>query len=490
MAESKKAGVPGGIENTVSTAETSAVTSGKATETLENAEKTGFDVKKALDTAGFVEFLAAHPDMKENHMSDAGLLEKKFETFNLKEGVKKDMEKLFSEQIKTEIGIDLNTEEQGLIGKHLENIAITEPETLKELSEKLREMNKLPTQIAQKEAELADLCKGRNLEESLKNLTSFKDDLNLANQYVGPAGSVKSFLKGTALTFRGIKYVLDKRAEKEPYTRNVSLTGFGNDTIKIEPKQMMTEAYAAYKRDVEQHKSIKDAVERVKTEYGVTSKISSKGDINGLLSGLAPRLDELNNTIANVREAEQKRDESKKSFEAVRKELLADVSCVKGLEEAIQSHVKQQMKALVGDLEDGKVGPRTIQSLDIAQEMLEKFTDFQKKSDTGLHPLEGANMDGSLQEFIDKGLEELVTTQINEKVADAKLGDNAFTKLKDSLKPFLEREKIGSQEGDAARDVIAKALKEAITGLSDKKDAESRAKILLLSRIVTDLHKK
>jgi DNA-directed RNA polymerase subunit F len=199
----------------------------------------------------------------------------------------------------------------------------------------------------------------------------------------------------------------------------------------------------------------------------------SKEEAESLEGGIQSQIKDVENTLANIQQLGELKSLSQELFGNIRKDLLGGVSDIAELTVAIQAKVSAQFQQMTKD--------GSIKALDQAQKRFESLKSVTGSTETGVNPLGGID-EGVFQEQVDASLEKKASEEIMEKVLQVSMGTNAFTRLEKALEPFLKREKIGSKEGDEARDFIARTLKEAADNLSDAN--EDRAKKLMISRLL------
>ncbi|MEK7463843.1 MAG: hypothetical protein AAB610_01840 [Patescibacteria group bacterium] len=119
-------------------------------------EKGDFDADfdKAMNKAGFAEFLAKNDD-EEKEMGDPELMKKRVETFEAFEVVKKEYKALCKEKLQKEIGIKLEDGDMLAIDEHVEKLALTDTKRLFELNDKIEEDQELGEEITRYKSKVA-----------------------------------------------------------------------------------------------------------------------------------------------------------------------------------------------------------------------------------------------------------------------------------------------------------------------------------------------
>ncbi len=414
---------------------------------IAEAEANEFDVDKALNTKGFAEFLATHPDAKGFDMGNEGDVQKRFETFEVKGLVAKELRELYSGHIENEMGIKLDTQDQSSIDKHIEKMAIENPDSVLEMREKLETFKKMPEELNKLEAELAQLGKVDELTTKIGALQKDKANLEIAKDTIGFIGNTKLTIK--TLTF---------------YAKATPML------LELLPKVKFSDAYAedVSKRAGEISKQW-DARDAVKNKFGKLKK-ERAGEI---LVDVDNQLLLTEQTLSKVQDVQKLKSLAEDVFLDLRKELLGGVSDVAELTVAIQKKVNAQFLAMT------RTG--TIKSFDQMQERFESLRSVADTTETGVDPLGAIDL-SELQKRVDAALEKAASEEIMQTVLRANMGTNALMKLEKALEPFLTREKIGSKEGDEAREFISETLEEVAANLGAT--TEDKAKKLMIARIL------
>ncbi len=397
----------------------------------------GFDLKKALNTKGFVEFLVANPDVKESDMTNAELLGKKFETFEIKDKVAKGLKELYGGQIKTEMGITLDSQELTLIDKHIEKIAISNPEKLQDLFDQQTMFTELPKQVKGLEDEFTKLANVDVLGGRLNEFIKDKANLDLTANFRGVVGGSKFVFK----TIRGgFKMVIGNKEESS----------------------QMDEVGQAHKELNAKFGKFKE-----KSVGKVTSEVEA---------GIA----EIEATIAKITDLQKMKEGKLEWFGKLRKTLLSEAGQINGLSALIHEKVTEKFKGLLNDNVE-----KTVKSLESAQELLEKYKTVAEKSEMGINPFKSGKDEQMTQRYIDSDFTQVIGSELNKAIRGTSLGDNALTRLENALKPIIEKKKIGSNENDKALEVVIDSLNSVMAGLPMTN--EGKAKRFLLNHILSNL---
>jgi hypothetical protein len=369
-----------------------------------------------LNTKGFAEFLAQHPDADER-VADSEKMKQSFEVFKVKDAVTLELKNLFSEQINKDFKIKLTPDDLESIDTHLSKEAVEHPDVLLKLEKQLKDFKELPKKIKDLETRFEALAGAE------AGLEVFKRDqviFEAAKKYRG------GFL----------------------WRKRIRSWGAGS------------EARANARAGVE--------------EFNPTSL--KFADITR--TSIREYIEDAEHKIARLGEIPAMRESSQKMFAELRKGLLQNIAEINGVTEAIHKRVNEELQ---GSIKDAKVS-----ALDITQTRFEDLRSASRTSETGVDALGGLSEE-EYQAQLDEEIEQGAKAEIKEIVDKSKLGVESFTKLEASLKSFIEREKIGSKEGEEAKYFIIHALRNAADGLGGS--VEDKAKRILCLKIINDLDK-
>lgn len=411
-------------------------------------EENESNIDKALNTKGFAEFLAQHPDAEEFDMNDEDAINKRFEVFESKSIVAKGIKELYSGHIEKEMGIKLDSNDLATIERHIEEQAINNPDEIINLREQLNSFKEEPKKIAELEKQLAQLGNVDNLSKRLESLRTDADNIESGKKYLGFVGKSR------------LAYHLVKVAFKTIPVDVEMSTGF-----KLSSKEYNDRAI--YER-INLEKSW-DSADAVTKKY---DKMNGE-KAESLLEQINAEIETTQATLDKIAEIESLKSESQNLFASMRSELLGGVAGMAELTKSIQTKVADQLRELA---EKG-----TIKAYDQAQARYESLRSVAESTETGVNPIR-PYFGEYLQDYLDASLEKEVSSQIEKTLLNAKMGDNALTKLEKELEPFLKREKIGSKSGDEVRELISEVFTKVSDSLGDS--VEHKAKKLLISRIL------
>jgi len=152
------------------------------------AEREQEERDKIFNDAKFIESLDTHPNVDVN--SDFETLRQAHEAFRLKDKASSDLQKLFRDQLKYDLGLDLDAPEMAQVKTEIETYLqgemIDHPEHIKQLSEQLQEFNEQQAKIKEQEKILKGL--GGDLDRLKKKKGAIKEILGSGRLFEGWRG--------------------------------------------------------------------------------------------------------------------------------------------------------------------------------------------------------------------------------------------------------------------------------------------------------------
>jgi hypothetical protein len=398
-----------------------------------------FDIDKAMNTKGFIEFLAKYPDAKDFDMEDAKEVGKRFEVFGKKEEVKKGLKEAFAKEIQEKMGIKLSNEDLASMDAEIERRAIENPEEINRQKEHLALFAELPGKIAALDADMVRLSGGRTTEQMSTELEGHRTiggALDVSKSYFGKIGKTTMY----ARVIGG--FVSSKIAHR-------------GETGKIQ-----------------------DAMDTVNNRYATDGKPLDQKEVTALVKTTNENISEIMQKLGEIRKKGADKSFAERDFAAAEANILGTMNDFKALTEIIQ---KKAADSLNDMLTKG-----TVPSLDKAQEKLALLKSVQENTKTGVNPLAGFN-DLMFQDMLDAAVQEKVKDHMTEAVLNAKLGNNALKNLENALEAFTGKERVGSLEGDEAQAFIVDTLEEIRDELGDNEEAQTKK--LMLARILVKIKK-
>jgi hypothetical protein len=392
-----------------------------------------FDIDKALNTKGFLEFLGKHPDAAEFDMKDEGEMQERFETFEKKETVKSDLQKIFVDNIEKEMGIKLSPADKEAIEAEIERRSVESPED-----------------IHRQEQELADFAQAN------RDMNDAWEELNTLGYFEADdvIGDFKT--KIDALS-----------KEKDAIGLVKNYTGFiGNGRLIADI------LFTSPRRANSLMQNVIDTRDKVEKRYGT----QDKKQLEGFETSIEAQIADHNETIAKITEVAGKYTLAQKGFTELQKNLLGDMAGFTAFTEII----KQKAQAALSEM----MAKGTLSSFDKAQAHLEQLRTARESSLTGVDPLEGMDEE-MFQQMLDAAAEEKVKDHITEAVLDAKMGNNALSNLEKSLSAYTTKENIGSKDADESKQFVIDTITEIRDEMGDNEEA--RIKKLMLARVLVKL---
>jgi len=349
------------------------------------------------------------------------------------------------------LGVKLEDVEQKIISGRIEEYAIENPEKLEELNQKLILMTELPKQIKSLEDELAKLGAPETHKTEFWNMEAEATSLERAQKGMGLFGKIR-------LTAKTLFWLAKKVPTYIPF-----LTG------------------DRYKRNVEREgqdiDNRSDAVRLVQEKYGD----KSKREVKTMLADINQKMMAKRVNLAKINDVEDMRSMIKDTYSELRNGVFEEISGIGNLSELIRGKAQEKLKQMIN-------GGQSIKDFDTAQDYFDKLRTSQEEGASGIDPFEGLNED-ERQAKIEEGLDKRVWEHIANVLKQQQSGSNMLTNLERALKPVLEREKIGTKEGDELRNAIS----EALLGASEQvltDSPEDKTKRIIVNRLIAKINSK
>ncbi len=138
-----------------------------------------FDIDKALNTAGFGDFLARYPDADSFEPTEDNIaeMEIRFIAFTKKSKTSAELKKLYNDEIFKEAEVRITEQEFANIGidEYFEDLAINDPEQVEKYFNQIKEYYDTQKRVAGKEAELAKHMGAGSVDELRAKLEKVKE---------------------------------------------------------------------------------------------------------------------------------------------------------------------------------------------------------------------------------------------------------------------------------------------------------------------------
>ncbi|MEI6528360.1 MAG: hypothetical protein WCO10_01665 [bacterium] len=399
-------------------------------------------LKTAFETSGFLEFLAQNPNeaMDIENPNNAETVLKIHDAYVIKGEVSAGLKSVATEVLSGMIGVD-DPEMVASLDVYLNSQAYENPEKLADYKSKLDTANTQQAEIASLEKQLAE----RTAELPLEKITTAEEaDLAIINTpidagFFGPAG--RKILHQFAETGKMLEVTGPDSQQNTGWQNLYRGVTIGTKLFFVDLPYSL---YQLTRINSDENNQLREEA-RLKIEK-ITNERYSRKSVGKFLEKMA--------------------EQKEKSAEITRlnKEINGSTAAYGVYKRVIGSELIRQ-----GDI--AKDAGRRIKGT-IGKILTEKNFDFSKteKAQDLLMKVQDA-MDNNedlaflspeeiteLQEVIDKKAQEIVLSQIK-KIFDAnKKANSPFSKIETSLKGILDRNKIGSQEGDNIRKIMKESL--------------------------------
>lgn len=396
------------------------------------ADKPAFDIDKAYNTKGFVEFMALHPDAKSMDSNDAAAIEQRMKVFEMQAAAAKGVFEALDGHVKRELGIEIDPKAaREEIQEYILGRAVEDPAEVAKIQEAIVETAALKGQIAQLQAELGRAGRSADHQVKLGEESARLADLEKAQK-------ASQFVGSAVHTWNRIKSIFNKNGES-------------------------AQAYA----------EVEAAKQRVEALHGRLDR--SKRET--LLADTAKRVEEINKQLADSKDLEDGLARANIAFEQLRGEILSSVKDSEFYADSLQTAVANRFRST-------KVNSKSsLSDLLDAQADLEKIVD---NNATGVDLFDGVAPD-EIQANIDKLVERKVAEMAKDSLKKFEVtGGRALDRLRKDLEQLIKADKLGSKEAAEAKALVKEALVEAAESLK-KETPENIAKVLVINRIIATL---
>lgn len=387
------------------------------------AEKPPFDIDEALRKDEFLAFLEGYPDA-ESVTNDPAELEKRFNVFEQKKELTRDVRQVCREEIERDIGLKLSDEELKVMDELVDETAIRNPDEVLRIAEVARVYKENNETIAELEKRIAqqggEVHMGRKWEE-LRTARGGKEAEFIEAWNEGGKLSTKflATLEAVAATFSG---------KDDNRYRHLRLT------------HLRDEAESGGGRINEEIKKIDDQI-----KY-----------------------------LEQIAELKKSADES---FKKLRVELMGGLTPPAEVIAAVRGKAQEKLIAMV----EGVWAAFTFEKAEKAEAYFRQLEKVAKEK--GANYLEGIDTSEFIKKLHAFTYEE-AAGQIETAVNKAALGMGKYAALEKSLEKFITKEKIGAREGTEVKEFVTETLQ----GIQKKLDSADKTKKILLSRLLVKMN--
>lgn len=379
-----------------------------------------FSIDSALHNEEFLDFLAKYDESKQLEMTDENEAElaQRFEVFEHKNELTKDLKGLYRNEIAEDTGLKLEDEDLAAVEEEIEKTALENPEEIERLIDQHKEFQEGPERIARKEKELKELGGREELAGKASGLETREEVLEAAKKTLGFFN-----VKNSPLVGRWFQQPAERAARK-----------------------------------------------RTKEEYGVALKPKN---VEQELGKIAEELEKTKGVISTIDTAQTEKERLEGEYAKVRKMFLQDFEPVKAIAAVAKERVHSKLLAFAQG-ED-------LKTLEAGQVYLDKLKNA--KDVMGIEYLEGLKIkegekEAEFQEQLDKMIDAQLYSDMEGAVEKLLLKKTSFSQMEKTLAAFLAKEKkIGSREGDRAKEALRKIFGDLVAREKDTK------KKILLKRI-------
>lgn len=410
-----------------------------------------FDIDKAMKVVGFSEFLAKFPDYGTFNMEDQAFVAQKFETFRVKVRVEQELKRIYTKQIEEEMGVKLSDEDLDCVKADIEKKALEDFPALLALAQQIDGFNNLPKKIKELSEQFASLGNVKDQKETLSLKREVQDKVELARDMQTFFGKARTYTEyyANALPTMFMSYFTGK-PDKENITRAAE------EKMRIEANQELTALYGR--------------MNEANLEYISTS--------------VGKDIKEIESTLKKIEEVEQLRAQAEVQYSGMKTVIQESISNYAGLQMIVQTKIKNQFL----EMTKGK----TLEAVEKGQDFVSKLRGVNITTKTGINTFQAFEDKGITDDVLEKQLNDGIIQYSAEKIREAikttKMEKNPLENMEKTLDVWLKKQRIGSKEGDEAKEFVRSTIEDARNRLSDS--PEDRVKKIVLARILIKLKKK
>ncbi|MFA6415912.1 MAG: hypothetical protein WCW56_00300 [Candidatus Paceibacterota bacterium] len=388
-----------------------------------------------MDTPGFAEFLAKHPEAGE--LSEAENLDRVgnlHEAFGKVKETNKELNSFFKDQAK-DLGLELSEDELKFVGEHIENLAINNPEEMAGLTETIKTYRETPAKIKAQTAELS------------KHMETFNNygDLVVEKAKLEGYANLTKFEKGKVMGWIGAVELF--------FADNNTVRG----TVPNKDDKMAAFVHRAALN--------KETINEIRDKYGLKPE------------QIKERIEKIEADIEQARGAMGKMDQLQEGLTSAKGKMMAENVLPLGqVRELLQQKLSEKMAGAA--LKEGSPDDR-LKELSKVQE----YFDQMANSDLDL----SAGFDsGDFQKRVDDLMELQVTDGISKALESAKT--DTLTNFEKGFKKYLDGlEKLGTKDKEEAQRFVVEQMFEKIGELNKSTEKSDKAKAILLRRVVAKI---
>jgi hypothetical protein len=408
-----------------------------------------FDAVEAMNTAGFVEFLAKFKDSETFDTEDKETIKVRFEAFKTKREASSKLSSVFKAELGNQ-GLDVEFKDAELaphIGERMEAMAHENPEKVNEIFAAVTEYESLLMQIMAAKKRVTEMAQKGNLETSLEALKEKQRVLETASE-------------SNLLTPLFAKY--------ESFAFRVSVD-FARDWLAKntgEPPVSSRAKMEAFVKERGNERRLNDARIAVVRDYAI--ELSGTA-IEAALEKTKKEIEDMSTQIESLNRLEKEFGGAQKRFLEIRELLLAGIGTNDALKEIAKKKVKDRLAVLMNS------------DPEKAQDLFENVLKVDNNNAFGIDYLDGKQAE--MQKEIEKRIDERVSADMKSVVEKTPFGTKAYDKLAKSLEGFLKKNKLGTKEGDEARSFVLDTLKTIAKDIMPKDKARGLLIRFMLARL-------
>lgn len=400
--------------------------------------------KDILDNPELLKFLERYPDTK---TSEAGELKDRLKVFEEAKLAEVRLAELYKNELEPALEVEISKEELSSVGDFLKAEAVENPERFRERIREIDRYVKQKKEVAELESEIKGLGGEENYDAAMEKMA---EEQRAAEKYRGV-----------------VKWSTGWRGFLNP--KNSELLGWAfRGNIPFLASKIKESADRSNLRKQMRSKS-----------NWVANIFFTSAESKHYFQKYTEKIDKLAQDREFLGGYPSRKDYLESEFKKMRQDFFSKAEPARELLNIVRSEVTEQIGKLL------RPSSISLDKLDEAQRRLEVLKTAQKTA--GFEQLSNLPVE-AFQQDIDSAISEVVVAEVNEKLQKFKIRNKPFSKLREQLNEYLDREVLGSKSKRETREFISNIITHEIHRLTNEKPKDYKSKLILLKVVLADIN--
>jgi len=427
---------------------------GQDAEEAEPTEPERFDIKQAMDTDGFLEFLEECAKKERFDPNDPEAIESRFNAFQNSPETARDMAPVIERELAGQ-GLDVKFDVEGLsvrVRERIMEMAHEDPERMNGIHACIQEYRESIRMAQEAEQGLSEMTDRGLIERTIAALEDKEETLMDASEV---AGFFSRNLVAFGAAYERFAFGRDVRKKQE------WLETHPGEPVTAETRSQMEE----YVETFTEAQRLEAARTKVQNEYMIEV---NPENIEIALHYVRTDMEKLKGQLSTIDALQKQRLDATQLFEETRAFLLADVGMNEAIREMARVSVMDRMDELMRSDPDG------------AMAFFEHVESVSNHNMLGIDYFQGE--EGEFEERIDQLIEEKTRQDLEEAIGKMRLDNSPATNALSVLEKFVDKQKLGSKTRKEARAFVIGTIK-GIAGKLPPKSAKAMLLTVVLARL-------